>query len=53
MARSSSKSNVKVMLKDVVRSYNYNSLDDDYFERRRKIRGKRKKPLKRLEEDDL
>lgn len=51
MARSNKNSNVKVMLKDVTRSYNCDSLDSDYFERKTKIRGKRKKHFKKFKDE--
>lgn len=51
MARNNKQSNVKVMLKDVARSYNCDALDSDYFERKTKIKGKRKKPFKRFNDE--
>lgn len=51
MARGNKNSNVKVMLKDVTRSHNCDALDNDYFERKTKIRGKRKKPFKKFNDE--
>lgn len=51
MARGNKNSNVKAMLKDVVRTYNSNALDEEYFDRRQKLRRKRNKPLKKFNDE--